>query len=120
MKKRRGWDRGLKLRPRVGGWSGTPVRCCCTARPIGLGSSQGCAGRSRATIVHIPARLTSHARTRVLKIEQSWSWAQAVIEDGERLSAIRAPAEPPNQGMTTAEASRLSALRSTEFVRDRA
>ena len=46
----------------------------------------------RAMILHIPARLTSHARTRVLKIEQTWPWAGAVVEAWERLGAIPAPA----------------------------
>jgi hypothetical protein len=34
----------------------------------------------RATILHIPARLVAHARSRILKIEQIWPWAKAVIE----------------------------------------
>ncbi len=46
----------------------------------------------RATILHIPARLTSHARKRILKIEQTWPWAIAVVEAWERLGAIPAPA----------------------------
>jgi len=46
----------------------------------------------RAMLLHIPARLTNHARTRVLKIEQSWPWAKAVVEAWERLGAIPAPA----------------------------
>jgi Transposase DDE domain group 1 len=46
----------------------------------------------RATILHIPGRLTSHARRRILKIEQTWPWATAVVEAWERLGAIPAPA----------------------------
>ena len=54
----------------------------CVAEPESL----------RVMLLHIPARLTSHARTRVLKIEQSWPWAKAVVEAWERLGAIPAPA----------------------------
>lgn len=43
-------------------------------------------------LLHIPARLTSHARTRVLKIEHSWPWAKAAVQAWERLGAIPAPA----------------------------
>ena len=39
----------------------------------------------RATILHIPARLTAHARRRVLKIERSWPWAEAVVAAWEFL-----------------------------------
>jgi hypothetical protein len=46
----------------------------------------------RAMILHIPARLTSHARTRVLKIEQTWPWAKAIVEAWHRLGTIPAPA----------------------------
>jgi Transposase DDE domain group 1 len=46
----------------------------------------------RATILHIPAHPTSHARKRILKIEQAWPWATAVVEAWERLGAIPAPA----------------------------
>ena len=46
----------------------------------------------RAMILHIPARLATHARTRTLKIEQTWPWAQAVVEAWHRLGAIPAPA----------------------------
>ena len=45
----------------------------------------------RATILHIPARLTSHARRRTLKIERTWPWAKALIEAWERLEAIPVP-----------------------------
>lgn len=45
----------------------------------------------RATILHIPARLTAHARRRILKIEQSWPWAAAVVAAWNRLGAIPAP-----------------------------
>jgi len=45
----------------------------------------------RATILHIPARLTAHARRRILKIERSWPWAQAVVAAWNRLGAIPAP-----------------------------
>lgn len=46
----------------------------------------------RAMILHIPARLVTHARTRILKIEQTWPWARAVVEAWHRLGAIPAPA----------------------------
>jgi hypothetical protein len=45
----------------------------------------------RATILHIPARLTSHARQHILKIERTWPWANAVVEAWDRLAAIPAP-----------------------------
>ena len=45
----------------------------------------------RAMILHIPARLTTHARRRVLKIEQTWPWANAVTDAWERLGRIPAP-----------------------------
>lgn len=45
----------------------------------------------RAMILHIPARLVTHARTRILKIEQTWPWASALVEAWERLAAIPAP-----------------------------
>jgi hypothetical protein len=44
----------------------------------------------RATILHIPARLTAHARRRILKIERSWPWAEAVVAAWNRLGAIPA------------------------------
>ena len=46
----------------------------------------------RTMILHIPARLTSHARRRILKIEQTWPWAKAAVKAWERLGAIPAPA----------------------------
>jgi len=46
----------------------------------------------RAMVLHIPARLVTHARQRILKIEQTWPWATAVVEAWERLGAIPAPA----------------------------
>ena len=45
-----------------------------------------------ATMLHIPARLVSHARSRILKIEQTWPWAKTVIDAWERLGTIPAPA----------------------------
>jgi hypothetical protein len=45
----------------------------------------------RATILHIPARLISHARRRILKIERSWPWAEALVAAWDRLGAIPAP-----------------------------
>jgi len=45
----------------------------------------------RATILHIPARLTAHARRRILKIERSWPWAETVVAAWNRLGAIPAP-----------------------------
>ena len=44
----------------------------------------------RATILHIPARLTAHARRRILKIERSWPWAENVVAAWDRLGAIPA------------------------------
>jgi hypothetical protein len=43
-------------------------------------------------VLHIPARLVSRARRRILKIEQTGPWATAVVEDWERLGVILAPA----------------------------
>lgn len=45
----------------------------------------------RAMILHIPARLITHARARVLKIEHSWPWAATVVEAWQRLGALPAP-----------------------------
>jgi hypothetical protein len=45
----------------------------------------------RATILHIPARLTAHARRRILKIERSWPWADTIVAAWNRLGAIPAP-----------------------------
>ena len=63
---------------------------------IGLDEHRGLAAAEpetlRATILHIPARLASHARRRILKIEQTWPWATAVVAAWERLGAIPAPA----------------------------
>ena len=46
----------------------------------------------RAMLLHIPARPTSHARTRVVKIEQSWPRAHTVVKAWERPGRIPAPA----------------------------
>jgi hypothetical protein len=46
----------------------------------------------RAMILHIPARLVTHARRRILKIERTWPWAHAVVEAWQRLGVIPAPA----------------------------
>lgn len=46
----------------------------------------------RAMILHIPARLVTHARKRILKIERTWPWATAVVAAWERLGVIPAPA----------------------------
>lgn len=46
----------------------------------------------RVMVLHIPARLATHARQRILKIEQTWPWATAVVEAWQRLGAIPAPA----------------------------
>lgn len=46
----------------------------------------------RATILHIPARLVTHARRRIVKLEQTWPWSHAVAQAWERLGAIPAPA----------------------------
>ena len=45
----------------------------------------------RTMILHIPARLATRARTRILKIEQAWPWATTIIEAWERLCVIPAP-----------------------------
>ena len=62
---------------------------------LGLGEYDGLAAAEpetlRAAILHIPARLTRHARKRILKIEQAWPWAGAVVEAWERLGVILAP-----------------------------
>jgi hypothetical protein len=46
----------------------------------------------RAMLLNILGRPTSHARTGVLEIRHSWSWAKAVVEAWHRLGAIPAPA----------------------------
>jgi Transposase DDE domain group 1 len=46
----------------------------------------------RAMILHVPGRLVTHARRRILKIEQSRPWAKAVVEAWHRLGVIPAPA----------------------------
>jgi hypothetical protein len=46
----------------------------------------------RAMPLHIPARLTSHARNRVLKIKQSWPQAHTVVKAWGRLGRIPASA----------------------------
>jgi hypothetical protein len=45
----------------------------------------------RAMILHIPARLVTHARQRVLKIEATWPWASAFQTCWRRLSALPDP-----------------------------
>ena len=49
-------------------------------------------GSLRVMVLHIPARLVTHARQRTLKIEQTWPWATTVVEAWQRLGAIPAPA----------------------------
>jgi Transposase DDE domain group 1 len=48
----------------------------------------------RTMVLHIPARLVTHARQRILKIERNWLWATAVAEAWQRLGVIPAPAAP--------------------------
>jgi hypothetical protein len=45
----------------------------------------------RATILHIPARLVTHARQRVLKLEATWPWAKAFQTCWKRLGALPNP-----------------------------
>jgi hypothetical protein len=45
----------------------------------------------RFRILHLPARLVHHARTRTLKIPADWPWAKAFIEAWSRLNALPEP-----------------------------
>jgi hypothetical protein len=45
----------------------------------------------RYRIWHIPARLTRHARKRILKISPDWPWAEAFLTCWQRLCALPAP-----------------------------
>jgi len=45
----------------------------------------------RAMILHIPARLVTHARRRTLKIEATWPWATAFQTCWKRLGALPDP-----------------------------
>jgi hypothetical protein len=46
----------------------------------------------RYRIWHIPARLVSHARQRILKISPDWPWKEAFLTCWQRLCALPAPA----------------------------
>jgi hypothetical protein len=46
----------------------------------------------RYRIWHVPARLSRHARQRVLAISPDWPWAQAFLACWQRLCALPAPA----------------------------
>jgi predicted ATPase len=43
-------------------------------------------------LLHLPARLASHARQRTLKISPAWPWKEAFLTCWERLRALPAPA----------------------------
>ena len=45
----------------------------------------------RTMLLHIPGRLTAHARHRILKIEETWPWATAFQTCWQRLTALPAP-----------------------------
>jgi len=65
-------------------------------RLIGLHDQDGLAGAEPQTLRyrlwHLPARLTAHARQRVLKISPAWPWKEAFLTCWERLCALPAPA----------------------------
>jgi hypothetical protein len=42
----------------------------------------------RFRLSHLPARLTDHARRRRLRIDATWSWAQAFSTCRQRLTAL--------------------------------
>ena len=46
----------------------------------------------RYRILHVPARLASHARQRTLRLSQDWPWTGAFIACWQRLCALPAPA----------------------------
>jgi hypothetical protein len=45
----------------------------------------------RFRILHLPARLVHHARTRTLKIPPNWPWARAFLDAWNRINALPAP-----------------------------
>lgn len=45
----------------------------------------------RFRIYHLPARLARHARRRILRIERTWPWAEALTACWRRLVALPAP-----------------------------
>jgi hypothetical protein len=45
----------------------------------------------RFRILHLPARLVRHARTRTLRIPPDWPWAKDFIDAWRRLNALPAP-----------------------------
>jgi hypothetical protein len=45
----------------------------------------------RYCLWHLPARLVSHARRRILKISQTWPWKNAFLTCWQRLCALPAP-----------------------------
>ena len=45
----------------------------------------------RFRILHLPARLVRHARTRTLKIPPDWPWASAFIDAWQRQNTSPAP-----------------------------
>ena len=65
-------------------------------RLIGLHDQDGLAGAEPQTLRyrlwHLPARLTAHARQRVLKISPAWPWKDAFLTCWERLTALPVPA----------------------------
>ena len=65
-------------------------------RLIGLHDQEGLKDAEPQTLRyrlwHLPARLTAHARQRILKISPSWPWKDAFLTCWERLSALPAPA----------------------------
>jgi hypothetical protein len=45
----------------------------------------------RFRILHLPARLVRHARTRTLRIPPDWPWAKEFVEARTRINALPAP-----------------------------
>jgi len=64
-------------------------------RLIGLHDQEGLADAEPQTLryrlLHLPARLASHARQRTLKISPAWPWKEAFLTCWERLRALPAP-----------------------------
>jgi hypothetical protein len=67
-------------------------------RLIGLHDQEGLSDAEPQTLryrlLHLPARLASHARQRTLKISPAWPWKDAFLTCWERLRALPAPTRP--------------------------
>jgi len=65
-------------------------------RPIGLHDQEGLSDAEPQTLryrlLHLPARLATHAGQLALKISPAWPWKEALLTCWERLHALPAPA----------------------------